>query len=107
MTVKLVNVFFGVSMSNGHKGLNERILKAGKDLDAGMSVFINKKWTALKVITPDDTILHYKSPSNRPIEPGVIKYLPRTFNGSRLNYNKALEMTLTKEYGLLPVRKKI
>lgn len=97
--MRLTNIFFGISMSNGHNGLLAHIKK--KASVDGYSIFINKRWTALKMITPDNVILHLKTPDNRPIEPKSIKYLPACVNGAELDYSKALESALTKEYANL------
>jgi len=95
--MKLTNIFFGISMSNGHNGLLAHIRKKRALVDS-YSIFINKRWTALKMITPDNVILHLKTPDNRPIELKSIKYLPACVNGDELDYSTALESALLNEY---------
>lgn len=91
---KLVNVYFDVSMSNGHSGL-KNIVKADNIADGECVVFVNKNRLAMKMLTPDNVLLHYKSPSrNRPIVLDTIKYLPSCVNGQSLNYNRALKKAL-------------
>jgi hypothetical protein len=91
-----MHIHYGVSMSNGHAGLQ----KLRKSADpSGFALFINKKWTAMKLMPPGGAaVLHYKAPSNRPIEPKAIKHLPNCVSGKSLNYNQALELALVKEF---------
>lgn len=94
--MKLMHIFFDISMSNGHNGL-EKILSRKKVSRDEYVVFINKNWTALKMITPGDVVLHLKCKHR--IEPKAIKYLPHCVNGSDLDYPQALEQALLKDYG--------
>lgn len=96
--MKLVHVFFDVSMSNGHAGLTN-IMKNKLLGDGEFAVFINRNWMAMKMLTPGHTLLHYKSPSTKmPINPGTIKYLPSCVNGGTLNYNEALKTVVEQKY---------
>ncbi len=98
----LMLVHYGISMSNGHKGLTA-LRKNGNA--EGYALFINKTWTAMKLMPPGAAaVLHYKSPANRPIEPKAIKHLPNCVSGKSLDYTKALELALTKEYDKLRKR---
>lgn len=93
---KLINVFFNVSMSNGHPGLYKM---AKSDAETGYCVFVNKQWTALKMITPANVLLHYKTKSvSHRINMETIKYLPGCVNGGELDYTKALEAWVGAQY---------
>lgn len=96
--MKLIDIHLNTSMSLGHPGLYK---KAGKSVADGYVVFINRNWTAMKMLTPGNVLLHYKSPDprRRPINPETIKYLPHCVEGGDLNYSKALEAVITKEFG--------
>lgn len=91
----IINVFFDVSMSNGHNGLKKMLRGKGH---GGFSVFINRQWMAMKLITPDQqTVMHYKSPSRKqPINPDTIKHLPYCVGGGKLDYAKALDAAVRK-----------
>jgi hypothetical protein len=96
MANRIIEVFFETNMRNGHDGL-ARILK--RKLSKGeYAVFINRNWTALKMLTSEDTLLHLRRPSNKPINPKTIPYLPACVNGSRLQYDRALRVVIEKEY---------
>ena len=96
---KVIEVFYDIHMHNGHDGL-ERILKDdGTKLDKGqVAVFINTSWTALKMLTPDRVLLHFKQPGPRPIDPNTIPYLPTCINGNKLDYSKALDAAVRSQF---------
>lgn len=93
---KLISVFFNTSMSNGHNGLYKI---AKDDAEKGYCVFVNRNWTALKMITPNNVLLHYKAKkSTDRINMETIKFLPYCVSGTELNYSKALEAAVTAQY---------
>jgi hypothetical protein len=96
--MKVMHIFFDTHLGRGHAGLM-KLLKA-KKLEAGFAVFINKKWSALKMLTPSNVLLHYKSPSDaRTIDPDTIKYLPSCIGSDQtLQYDKALGAVLEKRH---------
>jgi hypothetical protein len=100
--MRLIHAFTDISMSNGHDGLAEILRKRAKiaKLTDGCAVFINRSWTAMKLLVPGDTLLHLRRPKNRPIDPAIIKYLPACIEGAELNYGKALETMLVKDYNV-------
>lgn len=95
---KVLHIIYDTSMSLGHQGLQEIMKK--KRLQPGFAIFINKRWSALKMLTPHNTLLHYKSPTpSRPIEPKTIKYLPHFVGANNeLQYDKALEAHLIEKH---------
>ena len=98
---KVAHVFFEISMANGHTGLIEILKKRAKivKLNEGeTAIFINKKWSALKLLTSEDILLHLRRPANKPILPESIKYLPACVQGSELNYSVALKKTLEDKF---------
>ena len=94
--MKLAYLFMDVSMSNGHKGLGAMLRK--KLSKGETAVFVNKKWSALKLLTSDGFVLHKKQPDNRPIVPETIKYLPYCVEGGKLNYTKALTTVMQRDF---------
>jgi len=96
--MKIMHIHFDVHMLLGHQGL-KKLLK-DKELKDGYAVFINGAWSALKVLTPGDVLLHYKSPSSsRRIDPDTIKYLPSCIGSDQtLQYERALGAVLLKRH---------
>jgi hypothetical protein len=93
---KLLNVYFNTSMSLGHKRL---YAMAGKSASQGYSVFINRPWTALKMITPSNTILYFRTEDKKqPINFETIRHLPNCVNGGELNYQRALDIAVKDQY---------
>ncbi len=98
--MKLMHLFFDVSMTNSHNGLTRILLKDKKSIKEGeYAVFINKNWMGMKMLTPNNTILYYKSKSAKtPINPQTIKYLPSCVNGGELNYSAALRVVIENQF---------
>ena len=81
--MKIIKVYYDTHMSLSHAGLKKII---GKDQlkDNECAVFINRAWTAMKMLTPSNTILYRRQPDNRPIDPAAIKYFPSCISGKDL-----------------------
>ncbi len=84
-----------VDMRQNHKGLLEFLKKKKIKIKQGdYIVFMNGKRTMLKMLCNSEfAILHYKK-DNRPIDPGVILYLPKFCNGTEFNVDAAREAHL-------------
>lgn len=98
--MRLVHIFFDISMSNGHAGLNTLLAKEKKTIgDEQYAVFVNKSWMAMKMLTPNNVLLHYKSKSTTtPINPQTIKHLPDCVKGGTLDYSTALASVIKKQF---------
>lgn len=99
--MKLAHIFFNIDMRNGHDGLATILKKkAGVDVlpHGETAIFINNSWSALKLMTSGDILLHLKRPYHKPINPETIKYLPNCVEGGELNYTRALETVLSKKF---------
>lgn len=95
MSGKIMHVFTDVSMSNGFPGLTKFLSKQKKELgDGEFALFINSDFTACKIMTNKELLLHHKRPRNRPIDPDTLPLLPRYINGGKLEYGKALEQVI-------------
>jgi hypothetical protein len=57
-------------------------------------VFANRSKTMLKIFAPGNTIAVTKSPDGRRLDLNVIRLIPRFFNGSEFQYDKALQKLL-------------
>jgi len=100
--MKIASIYFDVTMSRGHKGLREIHRKNLTEDEC--AIFINKRWTALKMLTPQNVILHLKQPQNRPIVPDAIKFLPHCVSGGELDYSKALSASINNRFEKLKSR---
>lgn len=95
--MKLIKLYFDVNMSRGHNGLGE-MLGRTRLSHGECAVFVNKRWTALKMMTPDNVVLHLKMDGNDRINPDTIRYLPYCVEGNEIKYQKALKSTVTSQY---------
>jgi hypothetical protein len=99
---KIIRYFPDTNLRAGHKGLAEIAKKHKinvKELAAGeYCIFTNKARNAIKMYASGNTIAHHKDPNNRRINPLVIKYLPLFFNGKKIDYDKALDFAIRKEF---------
>lgn len=108
--MEIIQVFFDVHMSYAHDGLAAILEKqtGSRALPDGQSaVFINKAWTALKMLTPSGVMLYLRRPPHKPINPEAIKYLPHCVSGRELDYKKALSQVIeTKWKTVVPESKR-
>jgi len=91
----LKRVFMDAHLGNGHAGLENLANKEKESLvklsPGEFAIFINKKKTALKMVTAyGTTIAHFKMPKDHRLDLRAIKYLPTFFSGRELNYLGAL-----------------
>lgn len=93
--MKLAYFFENIHMSNGHDGLSEYMRKQRKRLRQGdCAIFINSKWTAVKLLTFDERfVIHYRHDTGV-IARETIRHIPNCLEGKSLNYPKALERAL-------------
>lgn len=61
---RIAHLFFEVNMRNGHDGL-QVLLGKKKISGTDTAIFINTSWTAAKVLTSTDVLLHVKRPKGR------------------------------------------
>jgi len=98
---KVIRYFPGTDLRCMHDGLRKIAQEHGIDpwnLKPGeFLVFCNASRTMLKIYAPGNTIACTKSPDGRRLDLNVIKYIPRFFNGSEFDYNRALKEVLQKK----------
>lgn len=102
MSQRIVRFFPDVDMRNGHDGLTE-LARSHKinvsDLVNGeYCLFLNRKLTHVKLFAPGNVIAHLKLPDNKKIDPSTIALIPRFFDGSKINYDKALSEAIRKKF---------
>lgn len=99
MSGKVMHVHFETNMANGHNGLSNILKKSRDSIGKNeFALFINKSWTACKLLTSENVILHLKRPANQPIDPKTIPLLPYCISGTKLDYTKALHEVITQEF---------
>ena len=102
-TNRVVRYFPDTHLGNGHSGLAEIARKHDINvsrLDFGeFVIFVNKKQTALKLFAPGNIVAYLKMPGSTRLNPKVISMIPRFFNGTEIDYNKALREVIKKEFG--------
>ena len=100
---KIVHWLPDTDLRNNHAGLAEIAKKKLKlevdDLQPGEFIlFVNTSWTALKVYAANNTILHHKQKDGHRLNPKAALLVPHFISGQSLNYNKALDVVIKKQY---------
>lgn len=96
---RIAHLFFDTHMAFQHHGLGKLLEKeSGERLPRSgeTAIFINKKWTALKMLTHDGTLLYLKR--EKGINPETIKYLPSCVQGKELDYKWALDKAVREQF---------
>jgi len=96
----IVHVFFEVHMGAGHAKLQEILeTKVKKGLAAGeYAAFINRSWTATKVLGTNGLMLYWRSPDGRAMQPETLRMLPTILGGQRFGFGGNHETRLINEY---------
>jgi len=92
--IRVAHVFYNVHMGQGHKGLLGMYEKKTKKKDVGHSeiaVFINRKFTGVKMLAPGMTFLYHKGD----ITADIIAGIPRAFGAEPLHMTAALCRAIT------------
>lgn len=95
-----VHVFYDVYMGWGHESLREIMHENAKkqDLDKGeVAVFLNRSWTACKILCPGNALLYYRSQSGA-ISIETLRCLPTLIGASRLGFKGNLESNVIKAF---------
>lgn len=99
-TQKIVRYFADTHLGGGHKALSEIAKESGIDtakLSAGeYLIFTNTAMSALKLYAPGNIVAYLKPPGGR-LDPDLIASIPRFFNGTEIQYDKALKEKLTRD----------
>lgn len=100
MAGKIIQVFQNTSMSNSHDGLAQIARSNGVDVrtleNGRYVVFINGRQDKLKVYAASNVVAYVRLEQGRKVDLRVIREIPRVFNGTSINYDKALEAVLNK-----------
>lgn len=100
-STRVVRFFPNADLRCGHEGLAKIAMDNGvnaRELSPGeFLVFANGMQNKLKIYAPGNLIAYLKSPDNRRIDLDIIRYLPRFFNGTEFEYDKAVKKVLLKK----------
>jgi hypothetical protein len=92
---KIIRVYFNTDLRNGIDGLND--MNKEKVGPGEFVVFINSKLNKMKVLVAKNAYLNFRSPEGGRIHLSMIRYIPKYFNGSQINFDGALKESLNKE----------
>jgi hypothetical protein len=96
---RIVHAFFDVSMSWSHASLRAALQENTKKSVLGtneVAVFINRSWTACKILVATDALFYYRSKA--PITIEALRYLPTIFGARRYELGATLEKALEKAF---------
>ncbi len=101
-TAKILRFFPETDMRNSHPGLTKLAKEHGVKVDnlgsGEFVLFVNSKLTHAKLFAPGNVIAHLRMPGNSRIDPRTISLIPKFFNGSQINYDKAIKEVLYKQF---------
>jgi hypothetical protein len=94
---QVVHVFYDVYLGFSYDSLTEVMRRSAKKarLTGGeAAVFLNKAWTACKILYPDGLLLYFRP--GREITVEEIRSLPNRIASGRFKFSGALEASLIK-----------
>lgn len=100
---KLARIVCNADLRSGHDGLN----KLAKSLRINMETlevgewicFVNRRRSAAKFLAPGGMLIsHFRMPNQSPMNPKVIRLIPKYFNGRDFKYDSALAEVVKKEF---------
>lgn len=98
--MRIARVYFDVDLRSSFQGLR-KFLKNEK-LDAttlgkgSLVIFMNRKTSAFKMLAGNDYLVYYNNQGRR-IPLDAIQYLPTYFDGTTLEFNKAMEKSVKEK----------
>lgn len=91
---RILRFFPDADMRCAHEGLRAVAVENGVDpwelMPGEFLVFSNRKQTMMKIFAPGNIIAFLKHPLNHRIDLDIVKYIPRFFNGTEFQYEKAM-----------------
>lgn len=94
---KLVKYVPDADLRLGYEGLSEieKLSHLGK---GEFIAFVNRARNKIKLATGGDMLAYLRLPTGQRIDPRVIKLLPEYFDGTQIQYDKAMEKTFRKSF---------
>lgn len=98
---KVVNILYDVYMGWSHRTLMQ-LLQANFGVNqikrGELAVFMNRTWTACKIMAPDNTMLYWRSTNGTQITLDQLKSLPSRFGSGRFTMDGKIETGALKRY---------
>lgn len=95
--MRIARVYFDVDLRCSFQGLRKFLTKEKIDpisLGKGnLIIFMNRRATSFKMLAGNDYLVYYNN-SGRRIPLDAIQYLPTYFDGTSLEFNKAMEKSV-------------
>lgn len=82
----------GLTVQAKDAGFDVKNLKPGEFL-----VFCNSARTALKILTVANIVVSVRHPENRKLDLNIIRLIPKYFNGTEFDYDKAMREVVLKK----------
>lgn len=93
---RLIRYIADADLRQGYDGLSKKVPLAA--LGKGEFVaFVNRKRDKVKLCTGGDMVAYLRLKSGR-LDPRTIQYLPEYFNGTTIEYDKAIERVMRKQF---------
>lgn len=100
--MQINRIYLDVDMRQNFQGLS-KILANDKIIleeltDKSFILFMNRKMTAFKFLIGKDYLV-FRNNQGKKIDPRVAKYFPKAFNGSTLDFTKAVREMVEAKFG--------
>ncbi len=97
MSNKLIRFVADADLRQGYDGLNKKVPLS--NLGKGEFVaFVNRRQDKVKLCTGSDMVAYLRLKSGQRVDPRVIQFLPEFFNGTNIEYDKAVEKMMRKSF---------
>lgn len=99
--LRVVRFFRYSDLRCGHEGLIAYAKEKSYDIDSlrpgEFLVFVNIQENKMKILTVNGILVYVKNPTGRKFDLNIVKYIPKFFNSTSMNYQGALtEMVMQK-----------
>ncbi len=99
---RVVRYFADADMRAGYDGLTRIAKKEDVDIpnlgQGEFVVFVNRQRNKMKLCTQNDIVAYMRMGRGQKIDPRVIQYLPRYFDGKSFDYDAAMRRVLQKYF---------
>jgi hypothetical protein len=97
--MNVTHIFYEVAMGIGHKGALLCLADRGKKSlgKNEVAVFINKSWTAAKILCSGGMMIYYRPPTGI-VMPEVLRFISNKVPSTKLTWGPKLEAGLLKRF---------
>lgn len=99
--IRVAHCFYDTYMGFAQKSLNAIVDRMNGEEDRGddtVAIFINRKFSGVKVLYGRQTILYFKGAGDGSITPDLIKNLPLMVAGRPFTFNRVLEQAMERNF---------